>query len=213
MPRDANEIFRQKFGEKLDAAVVKAMPLALAGDFDAAEQPIREVDTMTTMKILLILLALFLVGIAAVAYWLNRVITVTRETPYGPFVVRSEAQTGKTFNINYGMVDQTVVRYSIWFEGKSVAFPGSLQTNTGLPCLWKVYALADAAEPTLLAGSQSLYLIYLKEGKPVVEPPPYPFSGSRFVRTVPPFVVTRLRVPQFRTRSLVHYGHQRILRN
>ncbi len=105
MPRDANEIYRQKLSEKLDTAVVTAMPLALAGDFDAAE-------------------------------WNG----------------------------------EACARYSLWFQGKSIAFPGRLQTNTGLPFLWKVYALADAAQPTLLAGSQSLYLIYLKEGTPVVEP-------------------------------------------
>lgn len=44
MPRDANEIYRQKLREKLEAAVAKAMPLALVGKFDAAEQTVREVD-------------------------------------------------------------------------------------------------------------------------------------------------------------------------
>ena len=101
---------------------------------------------------------------------MNRVFQVTKEIQYGPFVIRAVSSTGKTFNMNYGMVNSTVVRYSIWHEGKPIEFPGALQTNTGLPFLWKVYALTDAPEPTLLAGSQSLYLVYLKAGKPVVEP-------------------------------------------
>ena len=93
-----------------------------------------------------------------------------KEIAYGPFVIRVEARTGKTYNINYGMTTQTSISYSIWFEGKPVEFPSALQTNTGLPYLWMVYALPDAPTPTLLAGSQSLYLIYIKDGQPIVEP-------------------------------------------
>ena len=44
MPRDASEIYLQKLREKLEAAVAKAMPLALAGEFEAAEQTVRAVD-------------------------------------------------------------------------------------------------------------------------------------------------------------------------
>ena len=44
MPRDANEIYREKLREKLDATTTKAMPIALAGDFNGAENMIREVD-------------------------------------------------------------------------------------------------------------------------------------------------------------------------
>ncbi len=126
---------------------------------------------MKTLLILLVLIAAFIVaGIVLFVYRMNRVVTSSKETQYGPFVIKAEASTAKTFNINYGMVDQTTVRYSIWFDGKPIQFPQKLHTNTGLPFLWKVYALTDAKEPTLLAGSQSLYLIYLKEGKPFVEP-------------------------------------------
>jgi hypothetical protein len=118
-----------------------------------------------------------LFGIAAVAalIWFvarkkksDSVVVNTFE--YGPFVVRAEARTGRTFNMNYGMVRQTSVYYSILYEGQPLAFPAALQSNTGLPYLWKVYALEGAPSPTLLAGSQSLYLIYLENGKPVVRP-------------------------------------------
>lgn len=95
---------------------------------------------------------------------------IEKAIPYGPFTIHVEASTGKRFNMNYGMVNQTSVVYSISYAGKPVAFPAALQNNTGLPYLWKVYALPGAPEPTLVAGSQSLYLVYLKNGAPVVEP-------------------------------------------
>jgi hypothetical protein len=44
-----------------------------------------------------------------------------------------------------------------------------LETNTGLPFLWKVYTLPNAPYPTLIAGSQSLYLISIKDEKVVLE--------------------------------------------
>lgn len=95
---------------------------------------------------------------------------IEKTITYGPFTIHAEASSGKSFNMNYGMASYTNVAYSIAYAGKPIAFPGTLQTNTGLPFLWRVYALAGAPDPTLVAGSQSLYLIYLKDGVPVVEP-------------------------------------------
>ncbi|MBL0007812.1 MAG: hypothetical protein IPP25_11795 [Saprospiraceae bacterium] len=126
------------------------------------------------MKILIWVLA-FVVASIILFYVPRKVMgtdttSIQKEMAYGPFVIRAEAITGKTYNINYGMVKQTNISYSIWFEGKPVEFPSALQTNTGLPYLWRVHALPDAPTPTLLAGSQSLYLVYIKDGQPVVEP-------------------------------------------
>ena len=56
--------------------------------------------------------------------------SIQKEMAYGPFIIRAEAISGKTYNINYGMVKQTNISYSIWFEGKPVVFPSALQTNT-----------------------------------------------------------------------------------
>lgn len=100
----------------------------------------------------------------------SNVSAVQKEIPYGPFVIRVESKTGKAVDVNYGLTEQTSVQYSIWYQGKPVPFPAALQTNTGLAFLWRVYALPDAPTPTLLAGSQSLYLVSIKEGQPVVEP-------------------------------------------
>ncbi len=126
------------------------------------------------MKILIWVLALVVAGV--ILFYILRkgmgadTTSIQKEMAYGPFVIRADAITGKTYNINYGMSRQTNISYSIWFEGKPVVFPSALQTNTGLAFLWRVYALPDAPVPTLLAGSQSLYLIYIKDGQPIVEP-------------------------------------------
>lgn len=122
------------------------------------------------MKVFLIILVLLASGVLTFFWWLNRTVRVVKETNYGPFTIRATAVTGKTWNLNYGLVDRTTVGYSIWHNGKPVVFPAELQTNTGLPFLWKIYTLDGAPEPTLLAGSQSLYLISLKNGVPKVEP-------------------------------------------
>lgn len=120
--------------------------------------------------------AIVLLAVGGTLYYILRKVrgadatTIQKEVSYGPFVIRSQASTGKTYNINYGMVSQTTISYGILYDGKPVVFPSSLQSNTGLPFLWRVYVLADAPTPTLLAGSQSLYLVYVKDGQPVVEP-------------------------------------------
>ena len=126
------------------------------------------------MKILIWVVVIVVIGVI-LFYILRKALggettSIQKEMEYGPFVIRVEAITGKTYNINYGMSKQTNISYSIWFEGKPVVFPSALQTNTGLPFLWRVYTLPDAPAPTLLAGSQSLYLIYIKDGQPIVEP-------------------------------------------
>jgi len=121
------------------------------------------------MHILLAILAI-LALLVFYGFWrLNRTTTQKNETTYGPFVIKSVATTGKAFNMNYGMVNQTTVRQTILYNGQPVLFPDALQTNTGLPFLWRVHALAGPTEPTLLAGSQSLYLVYIRDGKAVVE--------------------------------------------
>jgi hypothetical protein len=125
------------------------------------------------MKILLFLIPILLV--AAFLYFRMKGNgeasgNFSKELQYGPFTIQVKASSGKTFNMDKGSVSYTNVAYSIFHNGKAVAFPGALESNTGLPFLWGVYALPGATDPTLIAGSQSLYLVYLKNGSPVVEP-------------------------------------------
>lgn len=93
-----------------------------------------------------------------------------KEFTYGPFTIKAAASTSFAADLKHGYVKQTDVAYSIFYEGKSIQFPKKLETNTGLPFLWKVFALPGAPSPSLIAGSQSLYLIYIQDKTVVVEP-------------------------------------------
>ncbi|OQW41246.1 MAG: hypothetical protein A4S08_02655 [Proteobacteria bacterium SG_bin4] len=121
------------------------------------------------MKIACIVAVVALITVCFVSSCSGGVNHIEKDIAYGPFTIRATATKSKQFNINYGMVNQTDVAYTILYNGKPVVFPDALQRNTGLPYLWRVYALPGAPDPTLIAGSQSLYLIYLKNGAPVVE--------------------------------------------
>ncbi len=118
------------------------------------------------MKILAVVAVVFLIVVVSLVgytyYWLNHVVRQTKKVEVGPFTIQADAATGKNFNINYGFVDATSVAYSIWYQGKPVQPPGQLESNTGLPYLWKVYEVKGTSEPTLIAGSQSLFMVKLK---------------------------------------------------
>lgn len=136
------------------------------------------------MKIAFIIVVVILVT----AYFFSRCLggskSIEKVITYGPFTIRIAARTGKQFDLDKGSVRRTDVAYSIFYDGKPVPFPESLQRNTGLPYLWRVYALPGAPDPTLVAGSQSLYLVYLKNGAPVVEPileQNYDFASVQFL--------------------------------
>lgn len=139
------------------------------------------------MKIALVVAALVLLAIYLLSTMKNKgeaAKNVEKTISYGPFTIHVKASTGKGFDMNHGMTTYTNVAYAISHAGKPVDFPGALQNNTGLPFLWRVYALSGAPEPTLIAGSQSLYRIFLKNGAPVVEPlleQGYDFASLQFL--------------------------------
>ncbi len=121
------------------------------------------------MKIALVLTVLILAAAYLYSTFLDKreaASRVTFDIPYGPFTVQVTATKGETDSLAH----YTDVAYAIFHQGKPVAFPDQLENNTGLPFLWKVYALPGAPDPTLVAGSQSLYLVYLKNGEAVAEP-------------------------------------------
>lgn len=122
------------------------------------------------MKIAFIVVALVLIAAYSISSRSGDVNHIEKDIAYGPFTVRVTATKSKQFNLNSGIVNQTNVAYTIFYSGKPIVFPSALQNNTGLPYLWRVYTLPGAPDPTLIAGSQSLYLIYLKNGEPAVEP-------------------------------------------
>lgn len=125
------------------------------------------------MKIILLLIACIIVIFLLYSFAKNKYeeVKLSKEIQYGPFTIQAKVSNTKNFNMNYGrMTKNTNVAYDILYEGKPLTYSSGLQNNTGLPFLWAVYTLNGAPDPTLIAGSQSLYMIYLKKGVPEVEP-------------------------------------------
>jgi hypothetical protein len=87
----------------------------------------------------------------------------------GPFTIETITQTGKSYNINYGMVNQTTISYAVKYKGEPLTIADNLETNTGLPGIWRVFLLKDAPIPSLILGSQSLYLVTLESDKPIIK--------------------------------------------
>ncbi len=116
-----------------------------------------------------ILLALIVASIL-LYLWFGKDPNIEKEFTYGPFTIKAVVNSGYGFNLNHGYVKQTDVAYSIFYEGKAIQFPKKLETNTGLPFLWRVFALPGTPSPSLIAGSQSLYLIYVQDKSVVLEP-------------------------------------------
>ncbi len=94
----------------------------------------------------------------------------TTSNAAGPFTIETITETGKTYNINYGKVDYTTISYAVKYKGEPLQLGENLETNTGLPGIWRVFSLKDAPSPTLLLGSQSLYLVTLENDKPAIKP-------------------------------------------
>ena len=109
--------------------------------------------------------------------------TITK-IAHGPFTIQMEKFSTRSYNMNYGMVTNVSIKYSVWYKGNPVRFSKSLQNNTGYPHVWRVYILADAPTPTLIAGSQSLYLINEENGNVSVKPldeQGYDFASLQFL--------------------------------
>lgn len=103
---------------------------------------------------------------------------------YGPFTIRMEKISSRNFNMNYGMVTNVSIKYSVLYKGKLVEFSKNLQNNTGYSHVWRVYILADAPTPTLIAGSQSLYLIREENNEVSIKPldeQGYDFASLQFL--------------------------------
>jgi hypothetical protein len=116
-----------------------------------------------------IIIAVFVIG-GLLVYYKSTAATEVRDHKHGPFTIRMEKFSTKNFNMNYGWVTQYNISYSVLHHGKIVEFPGELQSNTGFSHLWRAYILKDAPQPTIVAGSQSLYMIIAKGDSYEVKP-------------------------------------------
>lgn len=100
----------------------------------------------------------------------NKAHQVTKTaTEAGPFTIETITRKDKTWNANYGRVNQTTISYEVKYKGEALSFEEGLETNTGLPGIWRVFYLQEAVNPTLILGSQSVYLVTLENEKPVIK--------------------------------------------
>ncbi|RYU94397.1 hypothetical protein [Emticicia agri] len=116
----------------------------------------------------------------------TRVSSTIKSIVHGPFTIQMEKFSTRNFDINYGIVNHVSIKYSVLYKGNLVQFSKKLQNNTGYSHLWRVYILADAPTTTLIAGSQSLYLIREENSQVTVKPldeQGYDFASLQFLDT------------------------------
>lgn len=128
---------------------------------------------MTLSKIMIAIISVALITILGI--WLKRHFFSTgkeiKEFVHGPFVIRMEQFITSDFNMNYGkFFKRTNIAYSVLYNGKVVEFPSELQSNTGFSHLWRAYILDGAPTPTIVAGSQSVFMIVAKDNGYEVKP-------------------------------------------
>jgi hypothetical protein len=85
-----------------------------------------------------------------------------KNTPHGNFTIRqiveTERESGSVSGRKYS-TSSYLIKYEVYYKGKKVKIPSSLQKGTEYNYLWQVHILKDAAKPALLAGSQQIFLI------------------------------------------------------
>lgn len=96
--------------------------------------------------------------------------TSTTSTMLGPFTIETITKTGKTWNANYGRVPYTNISYAVQYKGQPLQFSDKLETNTGVPGIWRVFFIKDSPKPALILGSQSLYLVTIEKDQPIIKP-------------------------------------------
>ena len=94
----------------------------------------------------------------------------TTSQAMGPFTIETITRHGTSFNMNYGRVKTTSISYEVKYKNEPLQFGEKLEVNTGLPGIWRVFYLKDAPRPTLLLGSQSLYLVTEENDKVTIKP-------------------------------------------
>jgi hypothetical protein len=68
------------------------------------------------------------------------------------------------------MVSSAYSKYEVLYKGQAVVFPSALEVNTGYSSVWKAFILEGAAQPAIIAGSQSMYLITEENGAVSLQP-------------------------------------------
>jgi hypothetical protein len=82
-------------------------------------------------------------------------------------IVQTEKGSGSVQNKKYN-TRSYLIEYRVLYKGRKVKFPAPLQQGSSYNFPWRVYILKDAPSPTLLAGSQNMFLISEEAGKPKI---------------------------------------------
>lgn len=124
-------------------------------------------NTRTSLIIIVILMNLW--GLFSSCRGNGRSSVETIEHP--PFRIEKRRITERRFDMNRGgMVRSAYSSYRLFYREEPVPFPGGLEVNTGYSGLWKAFILEDAPQPSVIAGSQSMYLITEADGAVSVRP-------------------------------------------
>ncbi|MBC7828589.1 MAG: hypothetical protein H7122_12635 [Chitinophagaceae bacterium] len=91
----------------------------------------------------------------------------TNSIQHGNFTIQRSVHTekggGSVQNKKYD-TRSYLIEYSILHKGRKIRFPTGLQKGTSYNYPWRVYILQEAPVPTLLAGSQNMFLITEEKG-------------------------------------------------
>jgi hypothetical protein len=94
-----------------------------------------------------------------------------KTTEYGNFTIQQKVRVIREsfFSVLRGASSETssyLIECKIFYKGKKIKFPARLLPHGGEDnYLWRVFILKDAPVPTLLAGSENMFLITEENGK------------------------------------------------
>lgn len=90
---------------------------------------------------------------------------VVEQIQSGPFVIEVLTKPYSSFNMNTGRrVENPYIGYRLTYQGQDVPYPDRLESNTGVPGLWRVFPLEGTPVPSLIAASQNVFLITEENG-------------------------------------------------
>ncbi len=90
---------------------------------------------------------------------------------YEKFTIKKKLTKSSWYDVNTASRRKSArTKYNIYYNDEEVILPSNLEKSTGVSGIWKVYMVTDAPQPTLLVGSQSVYLLTEENDKMKIIP-------------------------------------------